>query len=72
MSEKIKPTWPPLRCTRCGGSLYVELVDEGSNWQPYSVVDCISCEKCGAEWDKYGDPKATIWLADLEQEDTKR
>lgn len=60
-----EPTWPPLRCTRCGADLWVELRTEGAPYCTYEVVDCISCEKCGAEWDRNGTPVPTTWLADL-------
>jgi len=65
-STTHKPTWLPLVCTRCGADLYIELRDEGSSWQSYRVIDCISCEKCGAEWDPNGQPQPTTWLAELE------
>lgn len=58
------PTWPPLVCTRCGAGLYIEMRDEGSSWQSYLVVDCISCLRCGAEWDRGGQSQETDWLAD--------
>ena len=35
----------------------------------YEVVDCVSCEKCGAEWDPHGEPVAVTWLAELEEEE---
>ena len=68
MSEH-QPTWPPLVCTRCGGRLSVYIRDEGSSWQSYRVVDYISCDKCGAEWDSEGTPQATSWLAELPKEE---
>ena len=61
------PDWPKLICTRCSGDVWVELIDEGSSWQSYRVVDCISCSKCGAEWDQGGEPQGVEWLADLEE-----
>lgn len=65
-----KPTWPPIRCTRCGGNIYIELIDEGTSWNSHRVVDCISCQDCGAEWGPGGEPKETAWLADLEDKPT--
>lgn len=64
-----KPDWPNLVCTRCGveGSLWVEMRTEGSSYLSYEVVDCISCDKCGAEWDQDGEARATTWLADLDE-----
>lgn len=60
------PDWPRLHCTRCGGDLYIELVDEGSMYSSWRVVDSISCEKCGAEWDRHGQPRPVAWLAELD------
>lgn len=65
MSE-AKPEWPPIRCTRCKtGEVYIEMISVGSWYIQQDVIDCISCQRCGAEWDSDGTPKPPIWLAEL-------
>lgn len=57
---KHDPTWTALVCTRCGGELWVYLDDD--------AVDCIECEKCYAEWDKRGTPRAVDYLRPMPEE----
>jgi len=61
--------WPPLCCTRCGSGLYIQMTTEGPPFMTYEVVDYISCEDCGAEWDENGTPREVTWLKDLEEEE---
>jgi hypothetical protein len=44
------------------------MTTEGTAFLSLDVVDCISCSKCGAQWDQGGDPIPTEWLAELEGE----
>lgn len=68
--KKHEPTWPKIACTRCGADIWIEMLLVGLSYMQEREVDCISCEKCGAEWDKSGEPQATTWLAELEGTDT--
>lgn len=49
----------PLRCTYCGGSLYVNQELEGSGHLSSEVVESIECDdhRCGATWEPDGTPR---------------
>jgi len=65
-AEPVMPTWPPLRCTRCGGEIDIEYVYDGGAYSEYRSVESFECD-CGASWDRSGNPLPTTWLRDLNE-----
>ena len=57
MSDKATVSPLPLVCPYCGGYLLVEMKTEGWGYMSQDVLDAITCEKCYAEWDRFGQPK---------------